>query len=576
MDILGRAKIRKRFVLSEMMRVGLAIISPVIFLSADGNAQLSPGDLHTAHADLEGLKNCGKCHETGNQISAAKCLECHKPLKERIEGGAGLHSNDGYGECTDCHVEHLGPDSELIWWKDGIGNFNHLLTGYSLQGKHLGLECRKCHSPKNIVDTKPFASGSANLDRTFLGLSKKCLNCHRDEHRGRTSPDCLTCHDMNGWKPPSGFDHKKTDFPLSGRHLQLNCDKCHKRIADNIEIADPDYLDFGPLKHNNCIDCHSDIHKGKFEQTCETCHSAAGWLAVEKANFDHGKTGFPLLGRHAETLCEKCHSPGRPLSGLKHTVCADCHSDYHAWQFKDRQQGGRCEECHTVDGFSPARFGIEEHNNTKYPLAGAHLAIPCVACHPEIETNSGISTARFRYESTRCFDCHGDPHKGAADKYFKTDGCEFCHSVESWKAIIYGHEKSGFGLSGRHGEISCKACHKSEDSDARIDRLRFAGLSRQCVDCHNDIHMGQFKEILEIESRKIEVVKCDRCHAPTRWKPSNFDHNIQAAFKLEGAHLKIPCTGCHKDLAIGGKSYMLYKPLDSACASCHKPGKTVG
>ncbi len=561
-------------------RLGFALICTAaaaltIVWSSIGWTQLSPGDLNAVHADLEGLKNCEKCHQTGKQISSDNCLECHTLLKTRIESKTGLHSSDGYADCVKCHVEHLGKNSELIWWNNGIGNFDHSLTGYTLDGKHKRLECRKCHTKNNIADKKVLESQSKKSDRTYLGLSPSCLNCHIDEHRGRLSSDCLKCHDMNGWKPPSRFSHANTVFQLIGRHQETSCIKCHPMITDHFSEENPDYLQFAPVKHDLCLDCHRDPHKGKFEQACENCHSPTGWKYVQKTNFNHSKTGFPLLGRHAAALCEKCHSPEKPLTGLKFALCSDCHADYHDRQFADRPRKGACEECHSVNGFAPANFGIEEHNRSKYPLVGSHLAIPCAGCHPKTELDARSTAIRFRYESTRCIVCHRDPHKGAADKYLKTDGCEYCHSPQSWKSSAYDHSRSRFALTGRHSLIACESCHHPAGIEPAVDRLKFDGLTKECRDCHIDIHRGQFKETVATEGNSLEIVLCSRCHTTSNWKPDNFDHNTRASFKLEGAHLKIPCAGCHKKLGSGEKTYILYKPLEHACRSCHQTVKAL-
>ena len=58
-------------------------------------AQLSPGDLTTAHADLEGMSNCTQCHDLGNKVTNAKCLECHKEIKALITRKEGLSRQQG-------------------------------------------------------------------------------------------------------------------------------------------------------------------------------------------------------------------------------------------------------------------------------------------------------------------------------------------------------------------------------------------------------------------------------------------------------------------------------------------------
>ena len=102
-------------------------------------AQLSPGDLHEVHADLEGLENCEKCHEAGEQVSPDRCLNCHKFLSSRIADKLGFHGLNEYTDCVACHVEHLGRDSELIFWPDDQANFDHSSSGYTLEGRHTGL-----------------------------------------------------------------------------------------------------------------------------------------------------------------------------------------------------------------------------------------------------------------------------------------------------------------------------------------------------------------------------------------------------------------------------------------------------
>ena len=109
----------------------------------------------------------------------------------------------------------------------------------------------------------------------------------------------------------------------------------------------------------------------------------AGFQRIQPGQFDHSRTGFSLLGEHAEVKCDSCHRPGRPRP-LRHARCTDCHQDRHAGQLAGRADGGRCETCHDVNGFKPARFSPEDHARTRMPLTGAHLAIPCDACHREV------------------------------------------------------------------------------------------------------------------------------------------------------------------------------------------------
>lgn len=543
-------------------------IGTSIFLSvfpAGSSAQLSPGDLHESHSFLEGLRNCQKCHEAGQKISRGKCLDCHTVLRDRIEAKRGLHAGEDFEDCTKCHVEHLGRDAELIWWADGQQNFDHRKTGYELQGKHKTLDCRKCHAEKNIVEKGALKSREKNPARTFLGLSRDCLSCHTDEHRGQFRTECSQCHSFDSWKSAPGFDHDKTDFKLTGRHRQVLCGRCHTTATDNRTSDDPDYLIFAEVQHSECLSCHQVYHKSGFDRDCTKCHTTAGWHTIDKSEFSHAETRFPLLGKHVAVACEKCHKPGQAFYGLDFSKCTDCHEDYHRGQLSKSQSKGECNECHGVEGFFPARFDIEDHGRSDYPLTGSHLAIPCFACHKKVEFADGLMGPNFLFNSTRCADCHADPHKGQIDKYASQGGCEYCHSVEGWTVVDFDHQTTGFKLEGRHAATSCRSCHKNDNTADVSVQVGFRGLSSDCSGCHQDVHAGQFAKFVEGGPK----VDCRRCHSPSDWKPGSFDHNRDAAFKLEGAHIGVPCRSCHKEVTKEAKTVILYKPLGSACEDCH-------
>ena len=87
----------------------LMTILSTLFL-AKLHAQISPGDLTKAHADLEGIFKCTQCHILGDKVSNDKCLECHKEIKSRIDQKKGYHaSREVRGkDCAVCHSEHHG------------------------------------------------------------------------------------------------------------------------------------------------------------------------------------------------------------------------------------------------------------------------------------------------------------------------------------------------------------------------------------------------------------------------------------------------------------------------------------
>lgn len=593
------------------------------------SAQLSPGKLSQAHMSLEGSANCLKCHQAGKGVAPARCLDCHTALKSRIAARQGLHAQPGYQKCETCHNEHHGREFHLVYWgKAGRSAFDHRQTGFPLEGAHAAQGCQECHRPAFIRNQPMLRPGRANPSRTFLGLSRACLSCHRDEHRGQfAGRTCLSCHTMANWRPPARFDHGRTGFPLTGRHGTVGCASCHKPRSDAL-AADPDrqFTVFRGLAHQRCSDCHKDPHQGRFGPTCQSCHSTAGWKEGARAGFDHGRTGFPLTGRHrnvacaschrargssGETVftrmahakctdchkdphqgrlgatcqschstagwqmagvrsgfdhsrtgfplrgqhskvgCQKCHTPGRPMRIAKFDRCADCHRDAHRGQLASRPGGGACESCHTVGGFSPSTFTVADHQKGPYPLQGAHLAVPCVACHRSAQ---GV---QLRFSSTACRTCHGDPHKGEVDRFVAAGGCETCHSLETWRRAIFDHDRTNFPLEGGHQRTACRSCHPVTEK-----RLRIKGTPTACSACHGDPHEGQF-------ARASTPMSCQQCHSVLSWTKIAFDHDRHSRFKLEGAHRGLPCGACHKTETRNGKPFVRFKPLPVTCEGCH-------
>jgi hypothetical protein len=519
----------------------IATVAGLTLLSHPAQAQISPGPLSAPHAKVEGSENCLKCHDPKKGIAPEKCLECHGPLRERIQAGRGLHARPEYRRCETCHVEHHGREVDLVWWGDkGRAAFDHQLTGYSLEGKHSALQCPACHAPK---------AGAT----TYLGLKTTCTPCHADPHGGQFgSATCQSCHGQEAWKP-ARFDHSKTAYPLTGLHAAVACDKCHPSVKG----PGGESRKFKGIAFASCTSCHDDPHQGKLGATCTQCHTTSGWRRYDAKAFDHARTAYPLAGRHAAVACDKCHAPGRPLR-FKHDQCTDCHADTHRGQFIRRADKGRCDACHSVTGFSPASYGPDEHRASTYPLVGAHLAIPCDACH----RRDAQRLMRFRFASTRCLDCHKDPHNGELDRYAPRAGCESCHKVDSWRAVTFDHSRTPFVLTGGHLRAACAACHKKSESGSEAGRMKLAGLPVSCAGCHRDVHARQFAD-------PKGATACERCHETASWKAPGFVHDRDASYRLEGAHARVPCGGCHRTEGSGDARFVRYKPLGKDCRDCH-------
>lgn len=557
-----------------------AVAALLALLAAQPSAaQLSPGRLARAHAALEGASHCLDCHAAGKGVDPGRCLECHSLLRQRIAEGKGLHAGSDYRPCHRCHIEHHGEGFELVFWGEaGTEGFDHRDVGYVLEGAHSRLACRSCHKPELIRQADLLRRHQKDLHRTYMGLETTCLSCHNDPH-GEQFQDrgCTDCHDQTAWKPAPGFDHATTRYPLTGAHTRVACDRCHPAEATAGDGA-------GRLRYRGvtaewCGDCHRDPHAGRLGRSCRSCHHTGSWNAGELESFEHDRTRYPLRGRHREAACRSCHRGGLLVRIAGYQRCRSCHADPHRGQLRQRPDGGACDSCHDLQGFSPPRYSVADHQQSRYPLEEAHLAVPCIACHRPLEAAAlrslppaapRLATSQqrgrvlqYRFPSTRCRECHGDPHAGALDRYMGADGCTACHDLGSWYTVRFDHGRTDFLLEGRHTQVGCRDCHPRVVLQGRRDQMLLSDLPLTCVGCHNDPHQGQ------LQPPGVDP-RCTRCHTVDNWRASKFLHDRDSAFRLEGAHVRVPCADCHTTEILRDRPVVRYRPLPSSCAACHK------
>ena len=66
----------------------ITILTCIVLITARfASAQISPGKLSRYHESLEGISNCTRCHVLGEEVSNAKCLECHTPIQSQTSAG---------------------------------------------------------------------------------------------------------------------------------------------------------------------------------------------------------------------------------------------------------------------------------------------------------------------------------------------------------------------------------------------------------------------------------------------------------------------------------------------------------
>jgi hypothetical protein len=550
---------------TRAVKLGLLAFSITVL-----HAQISPGPLSQPHQSLSGDTNCTKCHQVSTRAPSFRCLECHREIAAELQQNRGLHATyprSGLeGEaCVKCHSDHNGVNFQMIHWDPTAKGFDHSKTGYVLDGKHVGVGCRSCHTAQHISAQSRALLGSKDLNHTWMGLSPSCGTCHVDKHQGRFGAACARCHTTTDWKAAivskDGFDHSKTRFPLTGEHRFVLCKSCHTS-DENGPIR------YSGLAFTNCSDCHRvDPHKGAFKQGCDSCHTTFTWKKSAFAiTFDHSKTHFPLEGKHLSVGCVQCHVAGDFKAPLAHDICADCHKpDPHAGQFAKRSDGGKCESCHTVQGWSPSTFSVADHARTGFPLTFPHAKVQCASCH----LPAGKET-KFKIKYALCIDCHKDEHEGQFAGSPWNNRCEKCHDGASFKMTSYSlalHQKSNFPLTGGHIAIACNDCHKAP-SGTKVIPYHFTQLA--CTTCHEDVHHGQFAERMTAHDASGKSFGCTVCHSTREWKDlTKFNHDT-TRFPLLGSHRAVMCAACHRppNLELTMR-HVDFTNTPERCVDCH-------
>jgi hypothetical protein len=216
---------------------------------------------------------------------------------------------------------------------------------------------------------------------------------------------------------------------------------------------------------------------GAMERACTDCHTTASWKQV---SFEHDSTGYALENRHGELTCVSCHRLDRFAAA--EPGCLSCHQDRHQGAL-----GADCTWCHDTAGWTPATFS---HEQSAFPLWGAHGALDCVQCHADEETY------QFLAPPQDCYDCHAADLAATRVSVHLTAGpdCETCHTLDSWEG---GHDPAWMETRyGRHA-VSCGRCHKrGEDYQ-----------SHTCVDCH-DFPL----DVQEHTGLDPADARCQECH----------------------------------------------------------------
>ena len=426
-------------------------------------------DLEGGHTDAE----CADCH-TSEHIDAPDVVDYkteHESLDRTYLGVSRFcvtcHETDSPHEgqfegrsCEDCH------DAES--WEEAP-RFEHRLSAYPLDGRHLQVDCSECHVP------------SAGFV-TFAPLEyRSCDSCHQDPHEGGMSGTCVSCHRTDGWREVSRaslegvFDHSGTAFPLVEAHAAAECEACHTSgrppIARAIRITyqrgTAGYTFPRPVS-DGCAACHVPYHPADQEdalsaEACSDCHSESAWTPTTYRVVRHNdEADFALTGAHTATPCIVCHvqmldrgaepwahsAPQRFVLGLARSECAACHEEESPHE--DLFGTQTCDECHNTDVF--------EMDDFDHDADGVQRVVEtCTTCHAE-----------------------DDPHQDQ----FGDRQCGTCHVTTGYAITDFDHDVTAYPLDGAHEPAECSACHSPERAGDGRDFIRYRPLGRECTDCH--------------------------------------------------------------------------------------------
>lgn len=539
------------------------------------------------------ISDCFSCHETGGIFAglSPECFACHEDDYNNPENDPNHLAANFPTDCKQCHT--------INGWSPSL--FDHGITAFPLTGAHINEQCSSCHSAG------------------FTGTPTDCFACHQDDFNSAQDPNhvqsnfpttCAVCHSTTAWEPAT-FDHALTAFPLTGKHITVDCQECHSTGYTGTTT--------------DCFACHQDdfnatldpnhVLKG-YSTNCTECHTTNGWDEI--INFNHGSTQFPLTGAHISTDCNQCHQQGYTNTP---TDCYLCHTeDYNNSTNPNHSGAGfpnTCVDCHSTTAWVPATF---DHDNQYFPIyTGEHAGewALCSDCH-EIPNNFAVFT---------CISCHehnqiemDDKHQGVQGYLYESTACLSCHP-DGTKGNAFNHSNSIFPLTGAHTTIDCLQCHQSGYSGTPTECLachqdnynnaanpshtaftlptdceqchttnpdwqpatfpihnQFFELLgahtniTNCSDCHNgnytttsnlcnDCHNDSYTNALNPNHTAAGIpTECEQCHNSTAWIPSTFNH-ISAGFELLGAHSTIQCSNCHQGVITG---------LSSECISCHQ------
>ena len=467
---------------------------------------------------------CSDCHTNPSDYSINSCTICHaQPETDDAHNEVGGYVYQD-AACLACHPNGSAEDS-----------FNHDLTIFPLTGAHTTTDCLNCHS------------------QGYAGTTTVCSDRHIDAYNQSQNPnhlaigisiDCGSCHTTDpGWAPAT-FPVHNDYYPLNGAHANIanNCSQCHNGDYNNTP--------------NTCFGCHETDYnqtsnpnhlQAQFSTDCQSCHTENAWVP---STFDHDGQYFPIYsGTHQGTWneCSECH-----INPSNYAIfdCLSCHP-----------QGQTDEEHNDVGGYSynseacyachpTGQAGDFNHNNTNFPLTGAHITTDCIDCHYN----------GYQGTTTICGDCHNDAYVQSSNPNHVAisipNTCNECHTTQpGWAPATFPIHNNYWVFQGAHLSVAgdCAVCHNGN----------YNNTPNTCFGCH-ETDYNQTNDPPHLSAGF--PTDCETCHTQNAWTPSTFDHDNQYFPIYSGHHQGVwdHCSDCHTN----PNNYAVFD-----CLNCHPQGQ---
>jgi hypothetical protein len=424
--------------------------------------------------------------------------------------------------------------------------FDHMTTGFPLDGQHLNLRCEQCH-----------------LNGIFEGTPRQCSQCHIQ-----------------------GNPRSAVFMPTNHIPTPLPCDSCH-----TTNTFQGTHFAHSNVMPGTCAQCHNNINavgKGPnhvvTSAPCDQCHTTVSF----KGSF----AAFPPGHIPTSQACALCHAAGysMQLTQMVHTGIS-----------------GGCTTCHAADApaTAPITFTMQAvqtwpappltvqltptSQNYHLPATStlSHFTISesCDVCHATPTTPmaptaqaAGFAGGKMSHAgiTSGCANCHADgqgPFVGVTGLVLESTkgshmpingtGCENCHKSTTTPGGFAGTTMVHTGLNGLS---NCASCHENNAAD-----LGYFGLTAKMV-VRPPTSGAPPNPVTPIDANHPTTGDCSQCHSSTT--------SFTATIAVPTNHIPVgatACTNCHTGTSAPyapANTVMNHTGFTASCNGCHAAGKS--